>query len=112
MRLIAYLLLSCASTLAVAGKLPDNLQPMEPPPPFEASSPDENIEDAPEITIIKRTGQSVEEFRVGGRLYMIKVTPAEGASYYLIDEKGDGKFSRQESLDSGVRPPQWLLFNF
>lgn len=66
----------------------------------------------PQITIIKRGTDQVEEFRIKGRLYMVKITPAHGKSYYLIDHKGDGQFSRQDHLDSGVRVPQWVLFKF
>ncbi len=43
---------------------------------------------------------------------MIKVTPSHGKPYYLVDEKGDGKFSRQESTDSGVRVPLWVIHSF
>jgi len=43
---------------------------------------------------------------------MIKVTPKKGAPYFLVDDKGDGKFSRQEGLDSGVRPPRWVIHTF
>ena len=40
---------------------------------------------------------------------MIKITPKVGKPYYLVDDRGDGKFARQESLDSGVRPPRWVI---
>lgn len=68
--------------------------------------------DEPEVTIIKQTEQTVEEYRVGGKLYMIKITPKIGAPYYLVDDQGDGKFARQESLDSGFRPPRWIIHHF
>jgi len=32
--------------------------------------------------------------------------------YYMLDEKGDGKFSRQETLDTGIRPPMWVIHTF
>lgn len=66
----------------------------------------------PEVTISRETGQTVEEYRANGKLYMIKVTPKHGAPYYLVDDRGDGKFSRQEGLDSGLRVPRWVLFSF
>ena len=34
---------------------------------------------------------------------MLKVIPKVGKPYYLIDQKGDGQFARQDSLDSGMR---------
>jgi len=66
----------------------------------------------PQVTITKRGDDRVEEFRINGKLYMIKVTPAHGTPYYLIDEKGDGRMSRQESLDSGLRVPMWVIHKF
>ena len=53
-----------------------------------------------------------EEYRMGGKLYMLKVTPARGAPSYLIDEKGDGRMTRQDSFDSGVRPPMWVIHSW
>ena len=32
---------------------------------------------------------TTDQWIIGGKLYMIKVTPAHGVSYYLIDEKGE-----------------------
>ena len=43
---------------------------------------------------------------------MIKVTTAVGKPYYMIDQHGDGRFSRQNSLDSGLRPPMWVIHEF
>jgi hypothetical protein len=68
--------------------------------------------DEPQITIIKQTEQTVEEYRSNGKLYMIKVTPKVGAPYYLVDDRGDGKFARQDSLDSGFRVPRWIIKSF
>jgi hypothetical protein len=43
---------------------------------------------------------------------MIKITPKHGKPYYLIDDRGDGKFARQEGLDSGLRVPTWVIYKF
>lgn len=108
MRFLFLLLLSGFSLCAIAAKpVPENLEPLPPPPAMDNSSDEE-----PEVTIIKQTEQTVEEFRSGGKLYMIKITPKVGKPYYLVDDQGDGKFSRQESLDSGVRPPRWVIHRF
>ena len=109
MRLCTTLLLSgllCA-TVNAAPQQPAGLQPLPPPPPLNA----EDVEE-PQITITKNSEWSVEEYRVGGRLYMIKIIPQVGPPYYLLDDQGDGKFSRRESLDSGVRPPRWVIHKF
>jgi hypothetical protein len=110
-RLIAALLFSLALPVYAQNALPKDLQPVpEPPPPPAGMELDPALE--PQITITKRGEDTVQEYRIGGKLYMLKVTPPHGVSYYLIDDRGDGRFSRQESLDSGVRVPQWVLINF
>jgi hypothetical protein len=88
-------------------KAPGKLEPLPPPPAMDSGASDE-----PEVTITKKTEQTIEEYRVGGRLYMIKITPKVGKPYYLVDDQGDGKFVRQESLDSGFRPPRWVIHRF
>ncbi len=124
MRLLAFLLLSGCSLTALAGSpVPANLEPLPYPPDMNAASeipvisgvshthsPD--AADEPAVTIVKQAEQTVEEYRMGGRLYMIKVIPKNGIAYYLVDDRGDGKFARQESLDSGFRPPQWIIHRF
>lgn len=90
---------------------PANLQPVpDPPPPPPGFELDPALE--PQVTILKRGTDTVEEYRIAGKLYMIKVTPATGPGYYLIDEKGDGKFTRQDSFDSGIRPPMWVIHSW
>ena len=108
-RLLCFLLLSGFSlgAFAAAKTAPAKLEPLPPPPALNADTNDE-----PEVTIIKQTEQTVEEYRAGGRLYMIKITPKVGKPYYMVDDQGDGKFSRMESLDSGLRPPRWVIHKF
>ena len=87
-----------------AGKL----QPLpEPPPPPAGMELDPSLE--PQVTIKKGAKETVEEFRIRGRLYMIKVTPSHGVPYYLIDESGKGDFSRRDGYDTGTRPPMWVI---
>ena len=108
MRLLFLLLLSICSVAAFAEQAtPRKLEPLPPPPVIGNSA-----EGEPEVTITKEKAVTVEEYRVGGRLYMIKIVPKVGKPYYLVDDRGDGKFSRQDSLDSGVRPPQWVIHHF
>jgi len=108
MRFLSLLILVGFSLPAFAAQSePKNLAPLDPPPALSQDSADE-----PEVTIVKQTELTIEEYRSGGRLYMIKVTPRIGPPYYLVDDRGDGKFARQESLDSGFRPPQWIIHKF
>ncbi|MDP1941374.1 MAG: DUF2782 domain-containing protein [Gallionella sp.] len=112
MRFLSLLLLSGFSISALAADpVPGNLEPLPRPPAF-TPEPEPSGSDESEITIIKQTELTVEEYRSGGRLYMIKVIPKIGPPYYLVDDRGDGKFARQESLDSGLRPPQWIIHSF
>jgi hypothetical protein len=107
---LAVLALSVALPVAAAQSKP-NLQPIpEPPPPPPGYEPDPALE--PQVTIRKQGMDTVEEYRIGGKLYMIKVTPASGRPYYLIDHQGDGRFSRQDSFDTGLRPPMWVIHQF
>lgn len=109
MRLITFLFLSSFSVSAMAGKpVPPDLQPLPEPPALDAGS---EVDEA-QVTITKQTEQTIEEYRAGGRLYMIKVTPKNAPPYYLIDDNGTGKFARQDSLDSGFRPPRWIIHRF
>lgn len=111
--LIAFLLLALTLPVYAEGgqPLPKDLQPLPEPPPAPAGMElDPSLE--PQVTIIKRGEEKVEEYRIGGKLYMMKVTPPHGVPYYLVDYRGDGQFSRQDNLDSGVRVPQWVLMRF
>lgn len=49
-------------------------------------------------------GDVVEEYRVGGMLHMVKITPTRGVPYYLIDRNGDGRFEPPQ----GVLPPVYF----
>ncbi|MCK6406130.1 MAG: DUF2782 domain-containing protein [Rhodocyclaceae bacterium] len=117
-RLFVPLVLLClAASAAVSPALaqnsrPADLQPLPavPPPPPEIVPFDEALE--PQVTIRKREGDTVEEYRRDGRLYMIKVTPPHGVPYYLVDTEGDGNFNHMESLDNKVRVPMWIIKTF
>ncbi len=71
----------------------------------------ENLE--PDITIIRRGQKTVQEYRRGGVLYMVKVIPDKGPAYYLIDTNGDGKLDvRGSDLDKGLKINQWKLLEW
>jgi hypothetical protein len=80
----------------------------EPPPLPAGDAEDTYLE--PEITIVV-TKQTVQyEYRINGRLYMIKVVPQKGKPYYLIDPDGSGQWRR--SFTSDIVPPQWVIKEF
>jgi hypothetical protein len=43
---------------------------------------------------------------------MLKVTPAGGKPYYLVDINGSGAWMRRDSLDNGLRVPMWPIKTF
>jgi len=55
----------------------------------------------------------LEEYRINGQLYMVKVTPIEGVSYYLLDDDGDGHMeTKMNAIHSDPVVPQWVLFRW
>ncbi len=108
-RLMLVFLLFAA--LPVMAQKPAGLQPLPDVPQPPPGVSDATLE--PEITIVQRGDTKEEQYRVNGKLYMIKVTPPHGGKpYYLIDSRGDGTFARQESMDSGIRVPMWVIGTF
>lgn len=106
-RLFAIALLGIALPLAAQPKL----EPLpEPPPPPPGLVPDSALE--PQVTITTRGENKVEEYRINGHLYAVKITPPNGAPYFLLDVTGDGTMIRRDALDSGLRVPQWVIHSF
>jgi len=105
-----------ALSLVVAGPVqaqaarPSGLQPLPEVPPPAGVDLDASL--APEVTISKRGEDKVEEFRVNGKLYMLRITPPHGRSYYLIDEQGSGSWVRRDGPDTGLRVPMWVIHSF
>lgn len=94
---------------ALAQDKPPKLEDIpEPPPPPAGQAADPELQ--PEVTIHdKASGEREIEYRVHGRLYMIKIIPKVGKPYYLIDNRGDGVFTRMDDMDSGLKVPQWIV---
>lgn len=86
--------------------------PLEVPlPPTDIRPFDENL-DEPQVTIRKEEGGTVEEYRLGGKLYMMKIIPNVGKPYFLIDKSGDGQFERMHERDTGISVPMWVIGTF
>ena len=92
---------------AIAQSAPPKLEPIPEPPPPPPGAVDASQE--PEITTKTRGDDKVEEYRMQGKLYMIKVTPKVGKPYYLVDQKGDGVFAPTEIGDRTLAVPMWLI---
>ena len=97
------LLLSGPALAAAPSDQPPELTPVPDGPP--------GADDTPTVTIKSTNEGTVEEFRSGGQVYMLKVTPKIGKPYYLVDPSGNGRFNRMETLP-GLQPPQWVIKDF
>jgi len=91
---------------------PADAQPLPavPPPPPGMEAFDAALE--PQVTIIRNDKETREEFRVNGKLYMIKVTPVGGKPYYLVDHKGDGQFIESGMVGPVTKPPMWVIHSW
>lgn len=69
-------------------------------------------DELPAVSIrTEQNGDRVEEYRQDGRLYMVKVTPARGRPYYLMDTDGNGRLNRDDVADH-VSPVYWTLYEW
>src|SRR5437762_1364548 len=94
---------------------PPGTLPLEevPPPPPMPDNPAELPAIGQEITTRTEGDQTIQEHRIRGKLYMVRVTPRHGRPYVLVDQRGDGQFTRHDNpLDTGVRVPQWVIKEF
>jgi hypothetical protein len=120
-RLLVPALVSMSAAMLAAGTLlaQDDLEKPPPIPPEEAGDvpippkvQDEQIE--PTVTIREEEERMVEEYRLGGQIYMVKITPKGGVPYYYIDTDGDGKLELdmdQQALNP-VQPVHWKVLEW
>ncbi len=67
----------------------------------------------PNVILQEHENRTVEEYRINGRLYKLRITPRLGAPYYLLDQDGSGDLA----LHRGAGPattqvPQWVLMRW
>ncbi len=101
--------LVCAS--AAFGQASPPMEALPPPPIPDRVEEGESLE--PEVTIRTTPRGTVQEYRVNGQLYMIKVFPKRGYPYYLIDADGDGRLeTTSHELAPGFLIPAWVLYRW
>ena len=115
MRLIAILIITTLALPAFAQSQarprPKDLQPLEDvPPPPEVKATDASKE--LKVTTRQSGTDTIDEYRLGGRLYKQRIQPASGPAYYLIDEKGEGKFIRVDGPEVKISVPMWVLLTW
>jgi hypothetical protein len=76
-----------------------------------ATSPEQALipGDAVETTRTEPNGDVITEYRVGGQLRALKVTPSRGPTFYLYDRNGDGVVDEERD---GVQPVYFKLFEW
>ena len=115
-------LLTAIAAIAVLILLPGSLVAQDdlikPPPMPPADSEDVPIppkiqeeQIVPTVTIREEDDRMIEEYRLNGQVYMVKVTPKVGIPYYYIDTNGDGRLELdmdQRALNP-VQPVYWKV---
>ena len=64
----------------------------------------------PDVTIRQEGDKTIQEYRVNGILYAIKVTPKGGKPYFLVRADGDNNFVRSDYPDMLI--PAWEIFSW
>jgi hypothetical protein len=100
-----------AAQLAPA-PIPPIPEPTAPSAPQDAPPPPQQEQIEPEVTIVERANYTAEEYRINGRLFKVKITPASGPSYYLIDMDGDGALETRRHEADNLQVPHWILFRW
>lgn len=106
-----------AAALAALTAAAQAQEPPAPPEPFpeppsipSATYRGETVE--PEVTIVETDREIIYEYRVRGRLYMVRVQPQVGPPYYILDTDGDGMLDTRRDRVWSNSVPQWLLFSW
>lgn len=72
---------------------------------------DESLGGEPEVTIVQQGDKTIEEYRINGFLYAVKVIPKKGKPYFLVRADGQDDYF----LHSGkpeLRIPSWEVFTW
>ena len=113
-RLALVLFLGVPLALFAGDDPPD--EPAPPPPPIPEPVPPSEIPDEdelePEVVIRREDDRIVEEYRRGGQLYMVRITPHRGRPYYLIDTTGDGDLDSRRDYMHPVQPAHWRIIEW
>ncbi len=110
-----YLALALAGALscmqAAFAQAPPPLEELPPPPMPDRVEEGESLE--PEVTIRVTPRGTVQEYRLHGQVYMVKVFPRRGYPYYLIDADGDGRLeTTSHELAPNFLIPAWVLYRW
>ncbi|MEY2697093.1 MAG: hypothetical protein RL333_1231 [Pseudomonadota bacterium] len=78
------------------------------PAPVESGKPLD-----PDVTIIRKGDEMIEEHRENGQVYMIKVNPSIGLPYSWVDMDRDGTLDSMHNDNTrGMNINRWTLFSW
>ncbi|MCI0653527.1 MAG: DUF2782 domain-containing protein [Methylococcaceae bacterium] len=108
-----FLVLFVSVVLAVDEPPVTDAVPEPPDIPLPIESGEVLEPEEPEITIKRRGDKTIQEYRINGVLYMVKIVPNLGPAYYLMDTDGDGNMDvRHSNLEQELKVPQWVLLRW
>jgi len=84
--------------------------PIREPLPPKVTDPNDQIE--PQVRIRREDDRTVEEYVTNGRVYMVRIKPAVGPAYYLVDTTGDGILDMKHDRFEPVKPVYWKIFEW
>jgi len=87
----------------VTSEVPEMPLPVQDGEPMEA-----------DITIRREGDKVIQEYKVNGKIYKIKIVPAVGPAYYFIDPDGDGEMEEVSESDivDGMKVNQWTILSW
>ncbi len=115
---MALVVSSAFATVALAQSTerakPKDVVPVEDAPVAskELIPPKEKAKLESKVTTVKKGADTVDEYRLNGKLFKMRITPAKGPAYYLIDPKGDGNFIRADGPEQKIATPTWVLLEW
>ncbi|MEM1081412.1 MAG: DUF2782 domain-containing protein [Pseudomonadota bacterium] len=84
--------------------------PIREPLPPKVVAPEDTLDQ--EVVIRQEEGRTVEEYRRGGQVHMVRIVPAIGQPYYLLDTTGDGLLDMKHDTFEPVKPVYWRLIEW
>ncbi len=75
-----------------------------------ALAADDNPAGEPEVTITQQGDKTIEEYRINGFLYAVKVIPKKGKPYFLVRADGDEGFIHSGKPE--LRIPSWEIYSW
>jgi len=102
-----------ALTFALAGTAGLAAADQDVPIPRKAPPPPGSEQVAPTVTIhTEGNGDRVEEYREGGKVYMVRIVPVRGKPYYLYDDDRNGRLDRSDADRHTIAPVYWTLYEW